>query len=67
MLHSLPENTWHKSPYSSDTDGNCVACRKLPHGETVAVHDTKDPTRGTLHIPAPAWNAFLSAVTAQPA
>ncbi len=51
---------WSKSSYSGG-DNNCVECAAMESrpGHAIAVRDSKDPSRGTLHFTAAAWHAFL--------
>jgi hypothetical protein len=51
---------WHTSSYSGAAN-NCVEHAHLTTGHH-AVRDTKDRTRGTLLLTAPAWQDFLTAV-----
>lgn len=54
-------NTWRKSSYSGEGDGN--ECVEIATTRThTAVRDTKDRTRATLTFPAPAFAAFLRAL-----
>lgn len=53
---------WRTSTYTG-RDNNCVEFGVLPLGRR-AVRDTKDPARKTtLTFPAPAWQAFLNALS----
>ncbi|WP_158889852.1 DUF397 domain-containing protein [Amycolatopsis anabasis] len=52
---------WTKSPHSGE-ETDCVEVA-LGTRRTL-VRDTKNRGGGTLHLPAPAWAAFLTAVKA---
>ncbi|MEU5127008.1 DUF397 domain-containing protein [Streptomyces mobaraensis] len=53
---------WSTSTYSGQAN-NCLEHGLLP-GARQAVRDTKDPARKTtLTFPAPAWQAFLNALS----
>ncbi|MCT7351262.1 DUF397 domain-containing protein [Streptomyces sp. 15-116A] len=52
--------TWRKSSYSDDEGGNCVEVALAT--PTIHLRDSKNPTGPQLHIPAPAWSAFIAAV-----
>ena len=51
--------TWIKSSYSDSEGGACV---EVALATTIHVRDTKAPAGPELHIAAPAWAAFISAV-----
>ncbi|MET9778486.1 DUF397 domain-containing protein [Streptomyces sp. NPDC006367] len=52
---------WRKSSYSGGGEGNdCVEVAELGH--RTAVRDSKDPSRGALSFPAPAFAAFVGAL-----
>ncbi|MCW8376925.1 DUF397 domain-containing protein [Streptomyces justiciae] len=51
--------TWFKSSYSNSEGGDCV---EIAFATTIHVRDSKLPNSPELHIPAPAWSAFISAV-----
>ncbi|MFF9210978.1 MULTISPECIES: DUF397 domain-containing protein [unclassified Streptomyces] len=54
-------NTWRKSSYSGEGDGN--ECVEIATTRThTAVRDTKDRAHTTLTFPAPAFAAFLRAL-----
>ncbi|WP_329546359.1 DUF397 domain-containing protein [Streptomyces sp. NBC_01356] len=55
---------WFKSSYSDDEGDACVEVALTP--TTTHVRDTKLPASSELHIPAPAWSAFISAVPTAP-
>lgn len=61
MRHDLPEDSWHKSSYSSDTGGNCIETQLAPQG-LVAVRDSKDPALGAHTFTATEWQHFVTAV-----
>ncbi|MEV0119200.1 DUF397 domain-containing protein [Streptomyces sp. NPDC050844] len=53
---------WRKSTYSDSEGGECVEVAACP--TTIHIRDSKLPagTGPELTIPAPAWQAFISAV-----
>lgn len=53
--------TWFKSSYSDSEGGACVEVAITP--PTLHIRDSKSPTTPHLHITAPAWSAFIAAVT----
>jgi hypothetical protein len=50
---------WFKSSYSDDEGGDCV---EVALSSTIHVRDSKVPASPELHLTAPAWTAFISAV-----
>ncbi|MFJ4975416.1 DUF397 domain-containing protein [Streptomyces coeruleorubidus] len=50
---------WFKSSYSDDEGGACV---QVALSDAVHVRDSKTPAGPELHVTAPAWSAFVSAV-----
>ncbi|WP_374201133.1 DUF397 domain-containing protein [Streptomyces mayonensis] len=49
---------WRKSSFSGGGDGNtCVEIARL-HSR-VAIRDSKDPSRGTLTVPAGSFSALV--------
>ncbi|MFJ3667665.1 DUF397 domain-containing protein [Streptomyces sp. NPDC090106] len=50
---------WFKSSYSDNEGGDCV---EVAFATAIHVRDSKLPTGPELHIPAPAWSAFIAAV-----
>jgi hypothetical protein len=50
---------WFKSSYSDSEGGDCV---EIAFATTIHVRDSKVTSGPELHIPAPAWAAFISAV-----
>ncbi|MCX5361956.1 DUF397 domain-containing protein [Streptomyces sp. NBC_00124] len=50
---------WFKSSYSDSEGGACV---EVAFATAIHVRDSKAPTSLELHIAAPAWKAFVSAV-----
>ncbi|WP_327344301.1 DUF397 domain-containing protein [Streptomyces europaeiscabiei] len=55
------ELTWFKSSYSDPEGGACLeVALPAPH-LTVHIRDSKNPAGPTLALPAPAWQAFVSA------
>lgn len=58
-------DTWRKSSYSGEGDGNeCVEIATTP--THTAVRDSKAPTRAILTFPAPAFAPFLRALKSTP-
>ncbi|MCX5212888.1 DUF397 domain-containing protein [Kitasatospora sp. NBC_00240] len=55
--------TWHKSTRSSDNGGDCVEVGTGIPAMT-PVRDSKDPAGPALLFPAHAWQAFVTATTA---
>ncbi|MBL1080556.1 DUF397 domain-containing protein [Streptomyces actinomycinicus] len=57
-------DTWRKSSYSGEGDGNnCVEVATTP--TRTAVRDSKTPARAPLTFAAPAFVAFLEALKGQ--
>ncbi|MFF4598448.1 DUF397 domain-containing protein [Amycolatopsis sp. CA-161197] len=52
------DQLWRKSSYSNSSGGNCVEVALST--QTVSVRDTKARSAGELHVPAEAWQAFVS-------
>jgi hypothetical protein len=50
---------WFKSSFSDDEGGDCV---EVAFAATIHVRDSKVPASPELHVAAPAWKAFVSAV-----
>ncbi|MFI7016831.1 DUF397 domain-containing protein [Streptomyces sp. NPDC050164] len=50
---------WIKSSYSDSEGGACV---EVALSAAVHVRDSKTPAGPELHVTAPAWSAFVSAV-----
>jgi hypothetical protein len=50
---------WFKSSYSDNEGGDCV---EVAFATAIHVRDSKAPVGPELHIAAPAWKAFVSAV-----
>jgi hypothetical protein len=50
---------WVKSSYSDSEGGNCV---EVALSAAVHIRDSKTPAGPELHVTAPAWTAFVSAV-----
>ncbi|MCI3278609.1 DUF397 domain-containing protein [Streptomyces cylindrosporus] len=50
---------WFKSSYSDDEGGNCV---EVAFASAIHVRDSKLSASPELHVTAPAWVAFVSAV-----
>ncbi|MET9684558.1 DUF397 domain-containing protein [Streptomyces coeruleorubidus] len=50
---------WFKSSYSDNEGG---ACLEVALSTAVHVRDSKTPAGPELHVTAPAWSAFVSAV-----
>ncbi|MEV0638489.1 DUF397 domain-containing protein [Streptomyces sp. NPDC050619] len=51
--------TWFKSSYSDNEGGACV---EVALSATIHIRDSKNPTGPELHLTAPAWTEFISAV-----
>ncbi|MGW1915617.1 DUF397 domain-containing protein [Streptomyces sp. NPDC002076] len=50
---------WFKSSYSDDEGGACV---EVAFATRIHIRDSKNPTGPEIHLPAPAWSAFISAL-----
>ncbi|CAL9527850.1 hypothetical protein SUDANB176_03988 [Streptomyces sp. enrichment culture] len=50
---------WYKSSYSDDEGGDCV---EVAMNGVVHIRDSKNPAGPELHVTAPAWAVFVSAV-----
>ncbi|MGW3209465.1 DUF397 domain-containing protein [Streptomyces sp. NPDC001135] len=51
---------WCKASYSNSEGGACV---EVAFATRIHVRDSKTaPTGPELHVPAPAWSAFISAL-----
>ncbi|GAP46109.1 DUF397 domain-containing protein [Streptomyces azureus] len=50
---------WVKSSYSDSEGGNCV---EVALSAAVHIRDSKTLAGPELHVAAPAWSAFVSAV-----
>ncbi|MEU0840987.1 DUF397 domain-containing protein [Streptomyces sp. NPDC005962] len=59
---STSELIWHKSSYSSGSEGDCVEVATRP--DTVHVRDSKDKQRAQLAFSSTEWASFV-AYTAQ--
>ncbi|MDH6132511.1 MULTISPECIES: DUF397 domain-containing protein [Kitasatospora] len=59
--HSLAATHWRKSSYSGQSSGNCIEVAD-GHPGVMPVRDSKDPHGPALLIPAPAWQAFITAI-----
>ncbi|MDV7218484.1 DUF397 domain-containing protein [Streptomyces prunicolor] len=55
---------WFKSSHSDDEGDNCVEVALPTPQLTVHIRDSKNATGPELALPAPAWTAFLSGVSA---
>ena len=60
----IEQPVWFKSSYSDDEGDNCVEVALPAPQLTVHIRDSKNPTGSELALPAPAWTAFLSGVSA---
>ncbi len=49
---------WRTATYS--TGGNCVEVAPLPHGQGIAVRDSKNRDGGLLCYTAAEWHAFIA-------
>jgi len=56
--------TWFKSSYSDNEGGDCVEAAIPTPRTTIHIRDSKNPSGAQLTVPAPAWTAFLSGVSA---
>ena len=56
----LANSTWRKSSRSNQggTNGNCVEVAFV--NPVIAVRDSKNPSSGTLVVPAASWAGFLA-------
>ncbi|MER7708409.1 DUF397 domain-containing protein [Kitasatospora sp. NPDC097605] len=59
--HSPAEATWVKSPFSGESNGNCVIIARFPNGD-VWLGDDKDPNRPHLAFDHAEWAAFVKAI-----
>lgn len=55
---------WFKSSYSDNEGGACVEVALPTPQLTVRIRDSKNAPGPELALPAPAWTAFLSGVSA---
>ncbi|MEU3233621.1 DUF397 domain-containing protein [Nocardiopsis alba] len=55
---SVEDRLWHKSSYSGN-QGHCVEAME---GKVTKLRDTQNRNLGHLEVPAPEWNALLSAL-----
>ncbi|MDF3141441.1 MULTISPECIES: DUF397 domain-containing protein [unclassified Streptomyces] len=53
------QRKWFKSSHSDDEGGACV---EVALSTGIHVRDSKNPASPELHLTAPAWAAFISAV-----
>ncbi|WP_327402446.1 DUF397 domain-containing protein [Streptomyces sp. NBC_01288] len=53
--------TWFKSSYSDDEGADCV---EVAFSGIIHIRDSKNLSGPELALPAPAWTAFLSGVSA---
>ncbi|MEV7186612.1 DUF397 domain-containing protein [Kitasatospora sp. NPDC093102] len=58
---NLTAASWRKSSYSGGTGGACIEVADGFIG-VMPVRDSKDPSGPALLFPAPAWQAFVTAV-----
>ncbi|GAA3821804.1 DUF397 domain-containing protein [Streptomyces coacervatus] len=56
---------WHKSSYSSSASGDCVEVATCP--TTIHIRDSKNKQGPRLTLSSPAWEGFLTHLTARPA
>ncbi|MEU1861104.1 DUF397 domain-containing protein [Streptomyces gardneri] len=61
--YDLTDAHWFKSSYSNGDGGNCVEVSHDFDG-VVPVRDSKNPTGPALLVPAAAWSAFVTGITA---
>lgn len=57
---------WRKSSYSSDQGGECLEVAQLPTA-TVAVRDSKAPSRSNVTITSAAFTTFVNWASSLPA
>ncbi|MFI6550462.1 DUF397 domain-containing protein [Streptomyces prunicolor] len=55
---------WFKSSYSDNEGGACVEVALPVRQLTVHIRDSKNSAGPELALPAPAWTAFLSGISA---
>ena len=54
---------WRKSTHSGGSSGECLEVNDAACPAHVPVRDSKNPTGPAIAFPAPAWTAFVAAVT----
>ncbi|WP_439674600.1 Scr1 family TA system antitoxin-like transcriptional regulator [Embleya sp. MST-111070] len=64
VIHNALTSGWFKSSYSNAQGGECVEVAQA-HGQTMAIRDSKDPSRGAFLFGAHPWKAFLDSVKRQ--
>ncbi|GHF26759.1 hypothetical protein GCM10010218_04600 [Streptomyces mashuensis] len=58
----MTATAWRKSTYSTGGGEHCVEV--ADHSpETIPIRDSKNPTGPILTVPAPAWGAFVNALS----
>ncbi|MHA5049543.1 DUF397 domain-containing protein [Streptomyces sp. SD15] len=66
--HTVPDasvlTSWRKSSYSGGNSGECLEVDDAVRPAHVPVRDSKNPTGPALVFSAPAWTAFITALTA---
>ncbi|MER8105759.1 DUF397 domain-containing protein [Kitasatospora sp. NPDC094016] len=55
---------WVKSPFSGDSNGNCVIIARFNNGD-VWLGDDKNPNRPHLAFNQAEWTAFIQAIEAR--
>ncbi|MFF3005949.1 DUF397 domain-containing protein [Kitasatospora sp. NPDC057940] len=62
--HDPASATWVKSPYSAESNGDCVIIARFPNGD-VWLGDDKNPNRPHLAFDQAEWTAFIQAIEAR--
>ncbi|MFJ9772270.1 DUF397 domain-containing protein [Kitasatospora sp. NPDC101157] len=62
--HDPTVAAWVKSPFSGESNGNCVIVARFDNGD-VWVGDDKDPNRPHLAFDQAEWTAFVRAIEAR--
>ncbi|OPC83501.1 hypothetical protein B4N89_23480 [Embleya scabrispora] len=60
----IPTSGWFKSSRTNDQGGMCVEAAHAPD-QSMAIRDSKDPSRGAFLFHARPWEAFLDSVKRQ--
>ncbi|MGW1907322.1 hypothetical protein BLA24_19835 [Streptomyces cinnamoneus] len=67
MLHNrLSAHRWRKSSYSGDQNPSCLEWQHTPDG-SIAIRDSKTPSRGGFLFRREAWSAFVIALQSESA
>ncbi|MGW1713571.1 DUF397 domain-containing protein [Streptomyces sp. NPDC002156] len=59
----MPDFQFRKSSYSDDKDECVEVATNIP--ATIAIRDSKTPTRPPLHLRPTTWETFRAAVTGE--